>query len=124
MIVLGKILLIICDPPFQSDRVDKAYKIADAALEKGHQVSIFLFMDGVYNMLTTQNGEHFRMETSADRLNRLMDKGAVISCCNLCKDLRGIEDHMMVDVITPQGVSWMNDEMEDTNVVISFSGVS
>lgn len=122
MIALGKILLIICDPPFQSDRVDKALKIADAALDKGHQVSIFLFMDGVYNMLVTQNGEHFRIESSADRLKGLMDKGADISCCNLCKELRGIEEHMMVEGVTPLGVSWMNDEMEDTNVVISFAG--
>lgn len=119
---MGKILLIICDPPFQSDRVDKAIKIANAALMKGHQVSIFLFMDGVYNMLTTQNDEHFKIQTSSNRLKSLMEKGARISCCKLCKELRGIEDYLMLEGVTPLGVSWINEEMEDTNVVISFTG--
>ena len=119
---MGKIILIICSPPFQSDLTDKALKIADAALIRGHQVSIFLFMDGVYNMLATQNGEHFGVETSADRLKSLMSKGAVVSCCNLCKDLRGITESMMVEGINSSGISLINDEMDETNVVLSFIG--
>ena len=119
---MGKILFIICDTPFQSDRVDKAIKMADAALSKEHQVSIFLFMDGVYNMLTTQNGEHFKIQPIFKRLKNLMKKGATVSCCKLCKELRGIEENLILEGVNPTGVSWLNEEIEDTNVVISFTG--
>ena len=57
----GKLLLFLSDSPFQHESVDNAIEISEAALEKGHEVNIFLMMDGVYNPVNSQNGEPFQM---------------------------------------------------------------
>lgn len=119
---MGNLLIILCDTPFQSDRVDHALKIAEVALKKDHRVSIFLFMDGVYNMLNTQDGAPFNVVASSQRLSELMDRGAKIFCCKLCKILRGIEDSLIPFGIQVSGVSELNDLIADSDAVLSFMG--
>lgn len=51
---MAKLLIILCDTPFQSERVEHSLNIAEVALSKGHEVSFYLFMDGVYNLMTSQ----------------------------------------------------------------------
>ncbi|RLI33385.1 sulfur reduction protein DsrE, partial [Candidatus Bathyarchaeota archaeon] len=46
---MKKLLIILCETPFHSDKVDQTINIAEAAISKKHEVSVFLFMDGVYN---------------------------------------------------------------------------
>jgi sulfur relay (sulfurtransferase) complex TusBCD TusD component (DsrE family) len=119
---MGNILIILCDTPFQSDRVDHALKIADVALKRNHEVSIFLFMDGIYNMLNTQDGSPFKIITTSQRLSELMVKGAKIFCCKLCKILRGLEDSLIPSGVQVTGISELNDLIADSDAVISFMG--
>ena len=119
---MGKLLIILCDTPFQSERVEHALKIAETALDKGHEVSFFLFMDGVYNMLTTQKGEHFRVTPVSERLKGLMAEGAKVTCCRLCAELRGVESSLRPGEITPTGVSEIDEELIEADAVLSFTG--
>jgi tRNA 2-thiouridine synthesizing protein D len=119
---MGKLLLILCETPFQSENVDHAIQIAEKALEKGHEVSIFLFMDGVYNMIKTQNGNHFNLQTVSSQLQRLLARGAEITCCRLCKELRGLNEEMTPEGIRTIGIGELNDEISDADVVLSFTG--
>lgn len=119
---LGKLFIILCDTPFQSERVEQVLKLAETAIEKGHEVSFFLFMDGVYNMLTTQKGEHFQVTPVSKRLKDLISRGAKITCCKLCMELRGLEKSMIPEGIMPTGVSEINDEISEADAVLSFTG--
>lgn len=119
---MGHLLIVLCETPFHSDKTEKAFKIAEATLNQGHELSIFLFMDGVYNMIKTQNGEPFKVTPSSKRLKVLMEKGAKIYSCKLCKMLRGIEDYWMQEGIEASGIAELNDLMGVSDAVISFTG--
>lgn len=119
---LGKLFIILCDTPFQSERVEHALKLAETAIDKGHEASLFLFMDGIYNMLTTQKGEKFHVTPVSERLKGLMAKGAKITCCGLCMELRGVKKSLIPEGIIPTGVSDINDEILEVDAVLSFTG--
>ena len=124
MIVLGKILLILADTPFQSERVTHVINISKSALRMGHRVSIFLFMDGVYNMLQTQRGEVFKVSSVTDELADLAKMGARIMCCRLCSEIRGLGGSMKPDFVEDTGVGELNEEYADSDAVLSFIGGS
>ena len=46
--------LLLMDPPFESTNSTTAYRIIDAALEKGHNVNIFAFEGAVSLTMTVQ----------------------------------------------------------------------
>ena len=119
---MKKLLIILCETPFHSDKVDQSIKIAEAAIKLDHTVSLFLFMDGVYNMTLTQDASPFKFESISHRLQGLMDKGAEVYCCKLCKILRGITDDMISSDIQASGIAELNDLIYDADAVISFTG--
>ncbi len=51
---MGKIGFLLTAGPFQFQNWKTAADIADAALDKGHEVAIFMYLDGVYNPRGTQ----------------------------------------------------------------------
>ena len=121
---MGKILLIIGDTPFQSERVTHAIEISKAALRMGHRVSIFLFMDGVYNMIQTQQGELFKVNSVTTELASLAKNGARIMCCKLCTEIRGLGDSMKPNFVEETGVGELNEEYSNSDAVLSFIGGS
>jgi sulfur relay (sulfurtransferase) complex TusBCD TusD component (DsrE family) len=119
---MKKILIILCETPFHSDKVDQSINIAEAAIKLDHTVSIFLFMDGVYNMTSTQDGAPFKIQSVSQRLQDLIEKGAAVYCCKLCKILRGITDEMISPDIQASGIAELNDLIAEADAVISFMG--
>lgn len=119
---MKKILILLCETPFHSDKVEQSIKIAEAAIRKGHSVSMFLYMDGVYNMILTQDAEPFKMDSIAIRIQGLIDKGVSVYCCKLCKILRGITDDLISTNIQATGIGELNELIYDADAVISFTG--
>ena len=110
---MGKLLIILCDPPFQYERVEHALRTADTALDKGHRVSFYLLIDDVYNIITSQKGDVFRVIPISERLKELMLKGTRVTCCKLCMELRGLEESMMPEGVIVGGISDLNDEISE-----------
>ena len=119
---MGNLLIILSDTPFQSERVDHALNIADVTLDKGHEVSIFLLMDGVYNMMKTQNGIPFKLIPINEKLRGLLEKGAKIDCCRLCKKLRGLIESVTLNGIPASGISFLNEAIMEADSIISIIG--
>jgi sulfur relay (sulfurtransferase) complex TusBCD TusD component (DsrE family) len=44
-----KLGILLTQSPYQHQHGDTACHIADAALSKGHEVQLFLYVDGIYN---------------------------------------------------------------------------
>jgi tRNA 2-thiouridine synthesizing protein D len=119
---MGKLLIILCEAPFQSEQVNYALKIAERALEKGHGVSFFITMDGIYNLITTQKGKALQIKPIVERFKELMVKGARIICCKLCMELRGVEKSMIPEEVTVGELSDLRNEIQEADCVLSFTG--
>jgi tRNA 2-thiouridine synthesizing protein D len=120
--VTGKLLIFLCDSPFQNESVDHAIELAKAALAKGHKVSIFLMMDGVYNPHTSQNGEPFNMSSVSERLAGLVQLGAEISACRVCMELRGIQQENLPEGVDIGGIFDLSEALAESDVVLSLVG--
>ena len=103
------------------DKVEKALRIAEVAIDKTHEVSIFLFMDGVYNIVNSQDGTPFNLMPIYNRIQELMERGAKVYLCMLCKILRGIKDNFIPDGIIVGGIAELNDLIGEADSIISFT---
>jgi tRNA 2-thiouridine synthesizing protein D len=77
--------------PYQTERWETAYKISSAALDRKDKVTFFLFMDGVYNALSTERFPAME-KVPKDYFNDLIQKGATIYACEVCTNNRGLEE--------------------------------
>jgi uncharacterized protein involved in oxidation of intracellular sulfur len=92
-----RVLFILNDPPYGTERVFNGLRLADAVAkrEEGAEVRIFLMGDAVVAAMARQklpNGYYHldRMIAAAGR------GGAQIGCCSSCMDARGVTDEMLI----------------------------
>lgn len=117
-------MILLCETPFQHDAVDQALEISKSALNKGHDVDIYLMMDGVYGPLNTQSGEPFHMESASNRFKELIELGATISGCRVCMELRGVKQEMLPDGVDIGGIFDLGEMLGEADVVLSMTGAS
>lgn len=116
------LLILLCDSPFQHESVDHATELSKAARRRGHDVSIYLMMDGVYNPLTSQSGEPFNMRSVSERLAELIEEGVKISTCRVCMEIRGIQEDTMPDGVDVGGIFDLSEMVAESDVVVSLVG--
>ncbi|MCL5264980.1 MAG: DsrE family protein [Chloroflexi bacterium] len=87
MATLGFLLTL---GPFQFENWDTAASLAEAALDKGHEVRMFLYLDGVYNPVKLQTFPDLDVMPK-DRFAALASRGAKIIACGICVNARGLE---------------------------------
>jgi len=83
--------IILTGGPYQTQRWETACRIADAALERVDKVSLFLFLDGVYNALGTQVFPMLE-RLPMDSFKSLLARGAVVYACETCCYNRGLSE--------------------------------
>ena len=88
---MTRIGILLTTGPIQYQDWDTVYKLSLAALEKGHEVSIFLYLDGVYNPIGLQKFPDWEF-LPKDRFEEIMNKGAKIIACGICVNARGLEN--------------------------------
>ena len=102
--------IVLTGAPFDSERWKTAYEMARAALDTGHEVSVFAYLDGAHVPMVDQrfdeaaeNGLYQRMPT--DRYQELLEDGAEMFVCGLCADARSVDpqsdfpDEVMVGLL-------------------------
>lgn len=87
---MAKIGFLLTTGPFQFEGWETLCNIAEAALDKGHEVSVFNYLDGVYNPIKHQTFPDLNVMPK-DRFVTLAEKGAKIICCGVCVNARGLE---------------------------------
>ncbi len=115
-------LLFLCESPFQHESADQVYDIAEAALKKGHNVSIFMMMDGIYNPVKSQNGAPFNTTSISDRMVTLLKKGVKIAACRVCMELRGVDEKMYPEGISAGGIFDLSEMIAESDIVLNFNG--
>jgi sulfur relay (sulfurtransferase) complex TusBCD TusD component (DsrE family) len=87
---MAKLGMLLTLGPFQFQNWETAAGIAEAALDKGHEVRMFLYLDGVYNPIKYQTFPDLAVMPK-DRFATLVSKGASITACGICVNARGLE---------------------------------
>jgi tRNA 2-thiouridine synthesizing protein D len=121
---MGRMLIFLCQSPFQNEAVEHALEIANSAIGKGHEVDIYLMMDGVYNPVTTQSGEPFHMDSISNRFKQLMELGASVSGCRVCMKLRGVTEEMIPKGVDIGGIFDLSEMLAEADVVLSMTGAN
>ncbi len=90
-----KIAVQVMHHPYTNQDVDTAMHLARAALDKGHEVAIFLFCDSVLSINTATK------PVKGDRnipqlLKELIDRGVEVHICGICFQYRGLDTEKIV----------------------------
>ena len=85
---MARLGILFFDGPYQAQASETVVKLAGAALDKGHEVRIFCYMDAVNALLENQKEIEgiFNIE---EGFREILNKGATIRLCNLCLLVRG-----------------------------------
>jgi uncharacterized protein involved in oxidation of intracellular sulfur len=97
--VSDKILFILNDPPYGSERIFNGLRLAVALAKRdGVETRVFLMGDAVVAAMTNQ-----KLPDGYYHLDRMLGStarhGADIGCCGTCMDARGITEEML-----PKGI--------------------
>ena len=115
---LGKLLIILFSSPLpQNTRT--IYRLAKAAVEGGHEVSVFCDVDAVYNLVVNQMLPD--QVTPAKKFAKLMGKGVHVLVCQQSARLRGIDvEKMSIKGVVKSSLGELVQLMEESDRVVSF----
>lgn len=99
-----RITIQVMVQPYTQQDLDTAIRIADAALEKGHEVGIFLFSDAV--LAANAKVKPVRSDRNIPEMLRTMiaEKGLKVDICGICMDYRGVTEEMIIEGSAPSGL--------------------
>ena len=117
---MGKLLVILFSSPLQYQNTETVCEFANAAVEEGHQVSVFCDADGVYNLVTSQALPD--QMTFTKKLAELMEKGVQVLVCQQSARLRGIDvETALVKGVMKSSLGELAQLIEGSDRVISFN---
>lgn len=93
---MGQLGILLTGGPFDSERWRTGYEVGRAALDAGHEVTYFHYLDGT---LVPVAGQEFPDcaddglfdEMPVEKYQELIEDGAEVLCCGLCVNARGID---------------------------------
>ncbi|MFB6297114.1 MAG: DsrE/DsrF/TusD sulfur relay family protein [Salinirussus sp.] len=93
---MAEIGFLLTGGPFDSERWRTAYEMGRAALDGGHQVTYFHYLDGALVPVADQefpdcSDSGLYDEMPVAKFEDLIADGADVVCCGLCVDARGID---------------------------------
>lgn len=116
-----KILIIINDAPYGSEKAYNALRIANQ-LNKDHndvEVRIFLMADGVNCAIavqTTPNGYY-----NIERMLKLsLNKGAKVKICGSCAEARGLKNIQLIEGAEISNLTELTNWVTDSDKVLTF----
>jgi tRNA 2-thiouridine synthesizing protein D len=106
--------------PYSQQDLDTAIKIADAALEKGHEVTIFLFSDAI--LAANFKVKPVRSDRNIPEILETMiaEKGLKVDICGICMDYRGITEDMIIEGSAPSGLPELAELISTSDRFISL----
>jgi len=81
--------MILFSSPMQFQNTDTVYEFAKAAVEEGHEVTVFCDVDAVYNLMASQILPD--QKTPSKKLAELMTEGVHFLACMESARIRGID---------------------------------
>jgi tRNA 2-thiouridine synthesizing protein D len=115
-----KIAIQIINPAYSYEDADTAIHIADAALARGHKVTIFLFADSV--LAANKDLKPIRVDRNIPATLELMarEKGLDVQICSLCMEYRGLTREQIIEGSKPSGLPGLAELIAEYDRFISL----
>jgi len=113
-----KILIIINDPPYGTERLYNGLRLAHALINKSNDVVVFLMADSVVAAKSgqkTPDGYY----NSERMIWRVVTKGRVL-LCGTCMDARGLKEAEIVEGVERSTMDVLAQETEAADKVLTF----
>lgn len=117
---MAKIGMLLTEGPWQSENYEIFARLAEAALDKGHEVVAFWYLDGVYNAIKHQKFP-VDMTLPIERMKKVVEKGGKIIACGICVNARGLEGGKeYIEGVPVGGLPDLADMISETDTFISL----
>ncbi|HOR46791.1 MAG TPA: DsrE family protein [Caldisericia bacterium] len=113
-----KLGIVVLTTPYTFQNMDTAISLAGAALEKGHQAMIFLYMDGVIaasNLIKPGNDRSIPI-----KMQSLIEKGVKITPCGVCCNYRGVRQADSQPGIKHAGIAALGQLVSECDRVLTL----
>jgi sulfur relay (sulfurtransferase) complex TusBCD TusD component (DsrE family) len=116
---MGKLLIIVFCLPLQSENVHTFYEFARAAIEEGHQVTVFCNGDATYSLVASQILRE--QATPSSKMSHLIKIGAKVLICQESARLRGIDlQKNLIEGAVRSSLGKLADLIEQNDRVVAF----
>lgn len=116
---MGKLLIVLFTPPMQSQNTDTVYELAKAAIEEGHEVTVFFDADATYNLMASQTVPN--QATPAGKMAQLIKIGVRALVCAESARLRGIDlQTNLIQGTVRSSLGKLTELMEQHDRIITF----
>jgi len=116
---MGKLLIILFSPPMQSQDTDTVFEFAKAAMEEGHEVTVFCDTDATYNLMASQILPD--QITPASKMDQLIKAGVHVLVCRESARLRGIDvQKNLIEGVVESSLGRLAELMEKHDRIIAF----
>ncbi len=99
-----KITIQTMSPPYTCQDMDTALNIAEAALNRGHEVRLFLFSDAVLAANADVKPVRIDRNIPARMKSLIAEKGLRVDICGICMEYRGLLRDHIVEGSAPSGL--------------------
>lgn len=118
---MNKILIIINDAPYGTEKAYNALRLANQ-LGKDHEtveVRVFLMADGANCAIANQNtpNGYYNIERM---LKLSVAKGAKVKICGSCAEARGLKNVQLIDGAEMSTMAELTNWVVDSNKVLAF----
>jgi tRNA 2-thiouridine synthesizing protein D len=116
---LGKLLIILFTPPTQFQNTDTVHELAKAALERGHEVTVFCDIEATYSLLARQTLQG--QTTSASKMAELIKTGVHVLLCRESARIRGIKTKEdLIEGVIESSLGHLAELMEQHDRIVAF----
>ncbi|RYV52737.1 DsrE/DsrF/TusD sulfur relay family protein [Pengzhenrongella frigida] len=93
---MERVLFVLHDPPYGTERVYNALRWAAQMVAGGHEVRVFFFGDSVVAVAAGQKVPDGYYNTGRQAA-ALASHGVALGCCGTCLDARGLAEDRLID---------------------------
>ncbi len=118
---MGKLTIGCFSSLVGSMSLDFAVKLSEAALNKGHEVDMWLSGNGT--MISKKGQRSFQDYSSLEKtLSELISKGMKLVACEACSEARGLHKEEFIDGCDMKSMDWYLASCYNADRVIHIGG--
>ena len=109
--------LLLHRGPYESEYADLAVNYALKAKEKGYNVNIWLYGDGVWTAHVKRQKEYPNV---GERLRKALKEGVNVKICSRCAEARDLVKGDIIEGIPMVGLFDFTDWLDESDKVLTF----
>ncbi len=111
-------MILLSTTPYSFENTFTAFKLAEAALDQGNQVTLFASGDAVHNFTVNQNPKGILNPEA--KFGELIARGMRVDLCGTCLQFRGVKSEHRAEGASPSSLKNLFNLMDDANVFVNL----